>query len=201
MRIKTLSLFVSLAALVCAAPAAAWEARAIKTVAHEIRNATQNQTTVVEPAGKIEVGFSPNGGAEHLVIKVIDSAMLSIRIMAYSFTSKPIAEALLAAYRRGVDIKVVVDKSQLSERYTSATFLANERIPVRVDSMHAIQHNKVLIVDGETVETGSFNFTAAAASRNAENAVVVWKTPKLAAAYQKDWETHWAHSEPYAARY
>lgn len=194
--------FIALAlAAVLSSSAMAWEARVIKTVAKEVRGAMQNQPYTVEPAGKIEIGFSPNGGAEHLVVKVIDSAMLTIRVAAYSFTSKPIAEALLAAHRRGVDVKVVVDKSQLGERYTSATFLANERIPVRVDSQHAIMHNKFLIVDGETVETGSFNFTAAGASKNAENVMVIWKTPKLAAVYQRDWDTHWAHAEPYAARY
>lgn len=151
--------------------------------------------------GTQEVAFSPNAGATELVVKVIDAARQSIRLAAYSFTSKPIAEALVAAHKRGVDVQVVVDKSQKTERYTSATFLANMGIPVRVDAMHAIMHNKFIVVDGQHVENGSFNFTSAAEARNAENALVNWNSPKLAAIYTDNWRLHWDHSEPYQARY
>lgn len=158
-------------------------------------------TQSIPASQEIEVGFSPDAGAEALVIKVIQSARESIYVLAYSFTSKPVAQALLDAHKRGVAVNVVVDKSQKTEKYTSATFLANVGIPVRVDSQHAIQHNKVLVVDQKTVETGSFNFTAAAATRNAENALVIWNNPRLAQVYLADWKKHWDHAEPYAARY
>lgn len=151
--------------------------------------------------GTQEVAFSPNAGATELVVKVIDTARQSIRLAAYSFTSKPIAEALVAAHKRGVDVQVVVDKSQKTERYTSATFLANMGIPVRVDAMHAIMHNKFIVVDGQHVETGSYNYSKAAEERNAENALVNWNSPKLAAIYTDNWRLHWDHSEPYQARY
>ena len=52
--------------------------------------------------GTQEVAFSPNAGATELVVKVIDAARQSIRLAAYSFTSKPIAEALVAAHKRGI---------------------------------------------------------------------------------------------------
>ncbi|GMV69723.1 MAG: hypothetical protein AMXMBFR76_21620 [Pseudomonadota bacterium] len=151
--------------------------------------------------GTQEVAFSPNAGATELVVKVIDAARQSIRLAAYSFTSKPIAEALVAAHKRGVDVQVVVDKSQKTERYTSATFLANMGIPVRVDAMHAIMHNKFIVVDGQHVETGSYNYSKATEERNAENALVNWNSPTLAAIYTDNWRLHWDHSEPYQARY
>ena len=151
--------------------------------------------------GQIEVAFSPRAGATELVIKVISSAKKTIRVAAYSFTSKPIAEALVMAHKRGVDVQVIVDKSQKSERYTSATFLANMGVPTRVDSQHKIMHNKFVIVDGAHVETGSFNFTSSAEKGNAENVLVIWKNPQLAAIYTANWREHWDHSEPYAARY
>jgi phosphatidylserine/phosphatidylglycerophosphate/cardiolipin synthase-like enzyme len=149
----------------------------------------------------LEVAFSPKSGATELVVKVINSAKQSVRLAAYSFTSKPIAEALIDAHKRGIDVQVVVDKSQKAEKYTSATFLANMGIPVRVDSMHAIQHNKYIVVDGQHVENGSFNYTSAAEVRNAENALVNWNNPKLAEIYIANWNEHWSHSEPYQARY
>src|SRR5450759_2860795 len=85
---------------------------------------TAENSVKVQSAGELEVAFSPNGGCTNLVIKVIHSAKTSIRVLAYSFTSAPIARALVEAHQRGVDVQVVLDKSQKSERYTSATFIA-----------------------------------------------------------------------------
>jgi phosphatidylserine/phosphatidylglycerophosphate/cardiolipin synthase-like enzyme len=162
---------------------------------------TAEKPVTVPSAGELEVVFSPNGGCTDLVIKVIQSAKTSIRVLAYSFTSAPIAKAMVEAHKRGVDVQVVVDKSQKSAKYTSATFIANAGIPVRIDSKHAIAHNKVIVVDGRTVEQGSFNYTRAAEDKNAENVLVNWNNPKLAEVYLKDWKRHWDHSEPVAARY
>ncbi|KZC32658.1 endonuclease [Rhodanobacter sp. FW510-R10] len=148
----------------------------------------------------VTVGFSP-GDAEAVVVRTIAGAQTSVRLAAYSFTSKPIATALVAASKRGVEVMVVVDKSQRSERYTSATFLANMGIPVRVDSRYAIMHNKFMVVDGHTVQTGSFNYTASAARRNAENVIVVAGAPDMVSAYDAEWRRLWNESEPYGPRY
>lgn len=149
----------------------------------------------------VQMATAPDGGALDLVLNVIDSAKTSIRIAAYSFTSKPIAEALLRKQKAGVSVMVVMDKSQLTERYTSATFLANVGIPVRINSRYAIQHSKVLVVDGDTVETGSFNFTDSAARRNSENVLVIWHHPTLAREYTTYWQRLWEEGEAYHARY
>ncbi len=162
---------------------------------------TAEKPVKVESAGELEVAFSPNGGSTDLVIKVIQSAKTSIRVLAYSFTSAPIARAFIEAHKRGVDVQVVVDKSQKSEKYTSATFVANAGIPIRIDSKHAIAHNKVIVVDGHTVQQGSFNYTKAAEASNGENVLVNWNNAKLAEVYLKDWKRHWDHSDPVAARY
>jgi len=147
-----------------------------------------------------EVAFSPDRGATALIVKTIGEAKRSIRVAAYSFTSRPIAETLIDAHKRGIDVEVVVDKSQATARYTAATFLANQGVLVRVDYRYAIMHEKFIVVDGETVEEGSFNYTAAAESRNAEN-VLVLHDAAIAAQYGKEWERLWAESEPVKARY
>lgn len=151
-------------------------------------------------AESIEVGFSP-GTAEALVVRTIDSAKKEILVAAYSFTDKNIARSLVNASRRGVYVRVVLDKSQLTERYSSATFLANERVAVRIDRDHAIMHNKYMVIDGITVQTGSFNYTSSAAHKNAENVLVVHENPLLAKEYATDWIDHWGHSTPYDPRY
>src|ERR1700683_5228210 len=98
------------------------------------------------------------------------------------------------------DVKVVVDKSNATDRYTAATFLANQGVPVRVDYKYAIMHDKFIVVDGETLETGSFNFTAAAQNHNAEN-VLVPQDAAVAQRYGREWERLWAESEEMKARY
>lgn len=91
----------------------------------------------------IAVYFSPNGGCTDAVVAEIGKARKSIRMQAYSFTSAPIAKALIEAKKRGVDIIAVLDKSQKTEKYSSATFLLNEGVLVLIDSKHAIAHNKI----------------------------------------------------------
>src|SRR6185503_11529261 len=99
---------------------------------------------------------------------------------AYSFTSRPIAQALIEAKNRGVSVQAVMDKSNESARYTEAVDLVREGIPVRMDGRYAIMHDKFMVIDGVTVETGSFNFTRAAVERNAENLIVLRDTPDVA---------------------
>ena len=98
----------------------------------------------------------------------MDGAKESVQVQAYSFTSAPITKALVDAHKRGVKIQVVLDKSQRTERYSSADFLQHAGIATFIDTKHAIAHNKI-IIDGATVITGTFNFTQAAEERNAEN--------------------------------
>lgn len=134
-------------------------------------------------------------------MSALDGAKKNVLVQAYSFTSAPIAKALVDAKKRGVDVQVILDKSQRTERYTSATFLANEGVPTYIDSKHAIAHNKLMVIDGDEVITGSFNFTKAAESSNAENLLVINNAPELAARYTANWKEHLGHSEPYLGTY
>jgi phosphatidylserine/phosphatidylglycerophosphate/cardiolipin synthase-like enzyme len=120
------------------------------------------------PGPIVEVYFSPKGGCTEAVVKELDKAKTTVLVQAYSFTSVPIAKALVDAHKRGVDIKVILDKSQRTEKYSSADFVQHAGIPIWIDAKHAIAHNKIMILDGETILTGSFNFTTAAEEHNAE---------------------------------
>lgn len=148
----------------------------------------------------IDVFFSPRGGATEAIVKEIGSAKQEILVQAYSFTSAPIAKALVDAHKRGVKVTVVLDKSQRSERYTSATFVANSGIPTFIDDKHAIAHNKIMIIDQATIITGSFNFTKAAEEKNAENMLVIKSNPDLVKKYLANYEEHKGHSEIYEGR-
>jgi phosphatidylserine/phosphatidylglycerophosphate/cardiolipin synthase-like enzyme len=146
-----------------------------------------------------QVYFSPHGGCTDAIIKEIDGAKTEILVQAYSFTSAPITKALLDAYKRGVKVEAVLDKSQQQkEKYTSATFLADSGISTYIDDKHA--HNNIIIIDRITVITGSFNFTKAAEEKNAENLLMI-TSADMAKLYLENWMEHKEHSEVYQARY
>jgi len=146
------------------------------------------------------VCFSPGGNCTDVIIKEIDGATEEILIQAYSFTSAPIAKALVNAHKRGVKVEAILDKSQRTAKYTSATFLANSRIPTYIDAKHAIAHNKIMIIDRETLITGSFNFTKAAEEKNAENVLILKGNNQLVNRYMENFYQHRNHSERYTGR-
>jgi phosphatidylserine/phosphatidylglycerophosphate/cardiolipin synthase-like enzyme len=147
----------------------------------------------------VEVYFSPRGGCTEAVVGEIESAKSTILVQAYSFTSAPIAQALVGAHQRGVEVAVILDKSQESEKYSSADFVLHAGIPTRIDAHHAIAHNKIMILDGRTVITGSFNFTKAAEESNAENLLVI-RDPAMAELYTQNWRLHAEHSQAYLGK-
>lgn len=142
--------------------------------------------------------FVPDGpGCEKLLVDTINGTKQNLLIQAYSFTSPPIAEAVVKAHQRGVDVRVIVDKSQVSEKYTSATFLKNSGIPVVIDSRPAIAHNKVMVFDQQAVFTGSFNFTRSAQARNTENGIVIRGDAAVVKSYTDNWTTRFRQSSAY----
>lgn len=169
--------------------------------------AARGADTVSVPAtGTIEVAFSPNGGGEALVVKVIDSARSEIRMLAYSFTSAPVVRALIAAQRRGVAVALVVDErhnltqDQSGKAAAALSALADAGVDVRTTSAFAIHHDKVIVADRATVQGGSFNYSAAAQRSNSENVQVSWQNPALAAVYLDHFNRNYRSSTPYKAR-
>lgn len=159
----------------------------------------QKGTPAVREATTTEVFFSPHGGAAAAIIRELGKAQKSIYVQAYSFTSAPIASALVEAHKRGVNVNIILDKSQRSERYSSADFVAHAGISTAIDSKHSIAHNKVIIVDDGVVLTGSFNFSKAAEESNAENLLVL-RDVQIVQQYLNNWKLHQVHSEPYLGR-
>jgi len=149
-------------------------------------------------ASDVEVHFSPGGGCTQAIVAEIDRARESVLVQAYSFTSRPIGKALVDAHRRGVPVTVILDdENERGEHFSEADFLSRAGIAVYLDAQHAIAHEKIMLIDGKVVITGSFNFTRAAEERNAENLLVIHAKPALSEAYQSNFRRHLAHSERY----
>ena len=144
----------------------------------------------------VEVFFSPNGGCTRAVVSALDSATNSVYVQAYSFTSAPIAKALVSAHERKVNVRMLLDDSQRTEKYSEADFLDHYGIAPLIDSRHAIAHNKIMIIDEALVITGSFNFTKAAEEKNAENLLII-HDPILAKKYLQNWSSHATHAESF----
>lgn len=130
-------------------------------------------------------------------MNALEHATNSVFVQAYSFTSEPIAKALVEAHRRGLQVRAILDGSQRTEKYSEADFLQHNEIATLIDTQHAIAHNKIIIVDNYLVLTGSFNFTKAAEERNAENLLVI-NDLSLAKRYLDNWRVHEGHSQTYA---
>jgi len=150
-------------------------------------------------SSQTQVYFSPNGGATSAIIRELAQAKNEILVQAYSFTSKEIAKALVDAHKRGVRTEIILDKSNRSKKYSGGDFTAHMGIPTYIDAVHAIAHNKIMIIDRFVVITGSFNFTRAAENNNAENLIII-RSQELAKIYLDNWELHKRHSQAYMGR-
>lgn len=154
-------------------------------------------------AATIETGFSPEGTALQLVLKTIDTAQHNIRLMGYSFTSPEVVRALIRAKRRGVEVKVVLDEKGNRGKASVAAMnlLVNAGIPVRTVNRFKILHDKVIISDENTVETGSYNYSRSAARWNSENALVIRDVPELARTYLQHWQSRWEMGKDWRSTY
>ena len=152
-----------------------------------------------EPVLNLSVCFSPKGGCTEAIVKELGRAKRLVLVQAYSLTSAPISKALLDAHRYGVKVEILLDKSQKTDRLSSADVLAGGGIPIKTDPAHAAARNEVIIIDAEIVITGSFPYTKTAEEQNAENLLII-RNRAVAETYIKNYMEHSRHSEPYPAK-
>ncbi len=140
--------------------------------------------------------FTPGQDCTNAIVQAIDLASKELLVQAYGFTSCPIIEAIGRAKARGVKVQVLLDRSSEQTRYAGViAFLRERGIEPRIDHTVKIQHNKIIVIDRRRVLTGSFNFTASAQKRNAENLVIIGSRPN-AREYRRNWHTRAAVSRP-----
>jgi len=118
---------------------------------------------------EIKIFFSPNGGGAQEIISQIDNAESYIDIAMYSFTYEPIAEAIVRAKNRGVKVRILMDKGQSQGKYSKYKFFLDNGLAVIQDRHAGIMHNKIAIIDGTVLFTGSYNWSKSAEETNEEN--------------------------------
>ena len=140
-----------------------------------------------------KVYFSPNGGCQEAVITQIDNAQKSIDIAMYAFTSRDIAQALVAAKKRQVKVRIVLDNAQIKDQYSKSRYLIGKGVNVKFRLGPGLMHNKFAIIDGRVLLTGSLNWTASADRKNAEN-LLIMTNKELAQKYAKQFKFLWSQS-------
>ena len=150
------------------------------------------EVSIASTPESMDVCFTPGQSCLPKVIKYIDNAKTSILLLGYSFTSKPITQALIQAKKRGVNVRIVLDHSQQYQKYSKEVIqvLLNNQMDVRFDHTVKIAHNKVLVIDNLQTITGSYNWTHSAEFKNAENLVFI-KSQEVAKKYAVYFEGRW----------
>ena len=134
--------------------------------------------------------FSPNGGCQDAIISEISKAQKTIDIAMYYLTSREIAQELVKAKDRNVKIRIVLDKSQETQKFSKSRYLIKRGFEVKYHTGSGIMHNKFAIIDGKVLITGSFNWTPTADQKNEEN-LLIMTDEELIKKYQKRFEYLW----------
>ena len=131
---------------------------------------------------------SPGGGCRDALIQAIDTAQTEILVFAYSITSKPIADALCRATSRGISVGVIADRLQSSGSRSKTRQLSEGCTRFGLGNCRGSMHAKTVIIDRQTVFSGSYNFTDAAEHANTEH---LWRvdSPELATRAAQHWQT------------
>jgi phosphatidylserine/phosphatidylglycerophosphate/cardiolipin synthase-like enzyme len=121
----------------------------------------------------VEILFSPDDHPADRIVEAIETATSSIDVLAFSFTSDDIAGALLARQRAGAHVRVVLEADQAAGAGSQYDALQAAGVDVRLDGNEGLLHHKVIVVDGSTVITGSYNFSRSAETTNDENVLII----------------------------
>jgi len=157
---------------------------------------TPNPRVRLPSGAEIENYFSPDDGVSPRLVDLVEGAQSSVDFLAYSFTSDPLADALIERFQAGVSVRGVFDEDSYRSN-TGGEYLRLQRaqMNVRLDGNPNLMHNKVIVIDSETVVLGSYNFTRSADRNNDENVLVI-HDPAVAAAYLLEFESLYAQAAP-----
>ena len=144
----------------------------------------------------LEVYFAPEDDFAARLVELIEAAHQNVYFLAYAFTADDIATAMLESVSNGVTVSGVFEATQINpETGSEYERLRRAGLDVRRDSNSGNMHHKVIIVDGQIVVTGSYNFSASAQDRNDENALVI-HDPQIAAQYLTEFERIYQQAKP-----
>lgn len=154
-----------------------------------------NQQAIKVKAKIIYSCFSKVDDCDDLLAKLIRKAKVNIRVMVMLITADTLADELIRAHNRGVNIKIIIDDNWVNRTGSDFWKLKMAGIEIRHDGKSSLMHHKVMIIDGKIVVTGSYNWSKSAEDRNDENIVVI-KNKKVAKIYLREFNRIWSNAKP-----
>ena len=160
---------------------------------HEFGRAFTTPNPVLTLSGtEVENYFSPDSGVAAAILEELEAARSSIYFMAFTFTRTDFTDVMIAKAQNGVTVQGVFESRQISAGADAAwNALTGAGLDVRKDGNSRTMHHKVIIVDGQTVVMGSYNFSKNAEEQNDENILIIHNAD-IAAAYMAEWQKVWA---------
>ncbi len=142
-------------------------------------------------AEDLQVYFSPSSKCENSIVKLINQSEESISAAVYAINNDAIVEALKKAHDRNVNIRILTDRLQASNRSSKVRELYDYGINIRVHSKFKIEHNKFAVYDEKIASSGSYNWTNPASDKNSENCIFFIKNKNAVRRYQSRFEYLW----------
>lgn len=167
--------------------------REFRELFRQMRAEKPTGASVVHPKVTLSDGtqiftyFSPDNDILSSLVKEIESAKKSIHFMAFSFTEDTLGSAMRDRFESGIDIQGVFEKRQISQ-YSEYEQMKAAGMSVIQDRNKGTMHHKVIVIDEETVITGSYNFSKNAEERNSENLLIIKGNPDIAQAYLAEFD-------------
>jgi hypothetical protein len=150
--------------------------------------------------GSVEPFFSATQGIEWVIEREVDHAGKRIDVAVYTFTSRPLAQALLDAHNRGVRVRLILDPAQAAGKYSKATYLFENGMDVRTERGAGLMHHKFALIDDSILIIGSFNWTAAAEEVNDENILLLKGFSATYKSYSREFERIWRDARAYTGK-
>lgn len=164
-----------------------------------VKASVQTESTDVQKNSKIETYFTKrDGNLNQILIKEINNAQKSLNIAIYSLTKEDIADAILDAKKRGVNVQVITDKQESQSKYQKDILdnFKSNGIPVKINNHPGLMHLKVSIIDDKTVTGGSYNYTESATKNNDENLIII-RDLNIVSEYSTEFNSMWKNNTDY----
>lgn len=145
----------------------------------------------VSPSQTSQVFFSPGQECRQALVELCNNAKHSIDVCVFTISDNPLRDALLAAHRRKVKLRVISDNDKSGDMGSDVDELAELGVPVKLDDSPHHMHHKFALFDQRILVNGSFNWTRSASERNQEN-IMLLSDASLIAQYSKKFEQLWA---------
>ncbi|MBN1874277.1 MAG: hypothetical protein JXA33_08595 [Anaerolineae bacterium] len=154
---------------------------------------TVDEQSVTIDGTPVQILFAAEDDVADRLAALLEGAQSSIRFMAFSFTHEGMGNAVLERAEAGVDVMGIFETRGSETEYSELPILYCADVPVRQDGNPGTFHHKVLVIDEQTVVTGSFNFSENADTSNDENVVMITNRD-IAAQYLQEFERRWAEA-------